>query len=73
MVERDKELDKKNRSYYNQKGYNGYTVTFAETDELDRNGAARALASNLKKAEERANIEGWIDADDFDRKMGIID
>jgi hypothetical protein len=27
----------------------------------------------LRRAEERANREGWIDADDFDRVMGIID
>ena len=29
--------------------------------------------TDLRRAEERANREGWIDADDFDREMGIID
>ena len=45
----------------------------AEADELDRIRAARELAADLRRAEERANREGWIDADDFDREMGIID
>ena len=36
---------------------------------MDRNGTAKALAADLKRAEERANREGWIDADDFDREM----
>lgn len=44
-----------------------------EADELDRIRAARELAADLRRAEERANREGWIDADDFDREMGIID
>ena len=44
-----------------------------ETEEVDRIRAASALASDLRIAEERANREGWIDADDFDREMGIID
>ena len=42
----------------------------AEADELDRIRAARELAADLRRAEERANREGWIDADDFDREMG---
>ena len=48
-------------------------MTAAEADELDRIRAARVLAADLKRAEGRANREGWIDADEFDRKMGIID
>ena len=48
-------------------------MTAAEADELDRIRAARVLAADLKRAEDRANREGWIDADEFDRKMGIID
>ena len=48
-------------------------MTVSEADELDRIRAARVLAADLKRAEDRANREGWIDADEFDRKMGIID
>ena len=48
-------------------------MTAEETDELDRIRAARTLADDLKRAEERANQEGWIDAEEFDKEMGIID
>ena len=69
-----KEVDKKNRVYLTRNGHGAYTImTVAEADELDKLRAARALANDLKRAEERANREGWIDADDFDREMGIID
>jgi len=33
--------------------------------------AASALAQDLKRAEERADKEGWIDVDEFDKEMGI--
>ncbi len=69
-----KEVDNKNRVYLTRNGRGAYTImTVAEADELDRIRAARALAEDLKRAEDRANHEGWIDADDFDREMGIID
>ena len=28
---------------------------------------------DLKKAEERADREGWIDADDLERELGVLD
>ena len=69
-----KEVDSKNRVYLTRNGHGAYTImTVAEADELDRIRAARALATDLRRAEDRANREGWIDADDFDREMGIID
>ena len=37
----------------------------------DRMKATDTLAQDLKRAEDRANKEGWIDADEFDKKMGI--
>ena len=33
--------------------------------------AADTLAQDLKRAEDRAHKEGWIDADEFDKKMGL--
>ena len=48
------------------------TEVLKEADELDRIRTARALAADLRRAEERANREGWIDADNFDREMGFI-
>ena len=40
-----------------------------EIDEPDRYRAAYTLFSNLRKADERADREGWIDAEDFMWKM----
>ena len=69
-----KDVDKKNRVYLTRNGHGAYTImTVAEADELDRIRAGRALAADLKCAEERAEREGWIDADVFDKEMGIID
>lgn len=69
-----KEVDKKNRVYLTRNGHGAYTImTVAEADELDRIRAGSALAADLKRAEERAEREGWIDADVFDKEMGIID
>ena len=69
-----KEVDKKNRVYLTRNGHGAYTImTVAEADELDRIRAGRELAADLKRAEERAEREGWIDADVFDKEMGIID
>ena len=69
-----KEVDKKNRVYLTRNGHGAYTImTVAEADELDRIRAGRALAADLKRAEERAEREGWIDADVFDKEIGIID
>ena len=69
-----KEVDNKKRVYLTRNGRGAYTImTVSEADELDRIRAAKAIASDLKRAEERANSEGWIDADEFDREMGIID
>ena len=48
-----KEVDNKNRVYLTRNGHGAYTImTVAEADELDRIRAARALAFDLKRAEE---------------------
>lgn len=31
------------------------------------------LMTDLKRAEERAEIEGWIDADELEKELGVID
>ena len=31
------------------------------------------MDTNLKRAEERAEMEGRIDADDLERELGVID
>ena len=67
-----REVDNRNSVYHTGNGQDAYTImTVAEVDELERIRAARALAEDLRRAEERANREGWIDADNFEREMGI--
>ena len=69
-----KEVDNTSRVYLTRNGRGAYAImTVAEADELDRIRAGKALSADLKRAEDRANREGWIDADEFDREMGIID
>ena len=45
----------------------------AEIDELDRYRAAYSLVSKLMYAEERAEREGWIDSDNLEKELGVID
>ena len=35
--------------------------------------AIAILMLDLKRAEERADAEGWIDADDLEQELGVID
>lgn len=67
-----KEVDASNRVYLTRNGHGQYGIlTMAEIDELDRYRAAYTLLSKLKNAEERADIEGWIFADDLEKELGI--
>lgn len=44
-----------------------------EIDEFDRYRAAYTLFSKLKKAEERANEEGWISAEELEKELEAAD
>ena len=69
-----KEVDTTNRVYLTRNGHGEYGIlTMAEIDELDRYKAAYALFYKLQKAEERAEKEGWIDADSLERELGVSD
>ena len=35
--------------------------------------ALAMLMLDLKRAEERADVEGWIDADDLEKELGVLD
>ena len=66
-----KEVDVANRVYLTRNGHGEYGIlTMAEIDELDRYREAYTLFAALHKAEERAEREGWIDADDLERELG---
>lgn len=67
-----KEVDVTSRVYLTRNGHGEYGIlTMAEIDELDRYKAAYTLFSKLQKAEERAAKEGWTDADDLEKELGV--
>lgn len=67
-----KEVDVSSRVYLTRNGHGEYGIlTMAEIDELDRYRAAYTLFSKLQESEDRAAKEGWIDADDLERALGV--
>ena len=69
-----KEVDATSRVYLTRNGHGEYGIlTMAEIDELDRYRAAYTLFSKLQKAEDRAAKEGWVDADDLERELGVFE
>ncbi|MCR4751852.1 MAG: type II toxin-antitoxin system Phd/YefM family antitoxin [Eubacterium sp.] len=69
-----KEVDSRKRVYLTRNGYGAYTImSIEEADELDRLRAMFHLVSDLKAAEEEADREGWIEADEFEKEMEIYD
>lgn len=69
-----KQVDASNRVYLTRNGHGEYGIlTMAEIDELDRYRAAYILVSKLRKAEERADKEGWISADDVEKELEVFD
>ena len=66
--------DASNRVYLTRNGHGEYGIlTMAEIDELDRYRAAYTLVSELRKAEERADKEGWISAEEAEKELGVSD
>lgn len=69
-----KQVDASNRVYLTRNGHGEYGIlTMAEIDELDRYRAAYTLISKLRKAEECADKEGWVSADDVEKELGVFD
>ena len=69
-----KDVDKTQRVYLTRNGHGEYGIlTMAEIDELDRCRAAYTLFAKLRKTEERAEKEGWIDADDLEKELGVAE
>lgn len=69
-----KQVDDSSRVYLTRNGHGEYAIlTMAEIDELDRCRVAYTLLSKLKKAEERADKEGWISADELEKELGVAD
>ena len=69
-----KQVDASNRVYLTRNGHGEYGIlTMAEIDELDRYRAAYTLVSRLRKAEERADKEGWISAEEAEKELRVSD
>ena len=69
-----KKVDNSCRVYLTRNGRGVYAIMpITEVDEYDKLKAEKALAQDLRSAEERAQKEGWINADEFDKEMGIIE
>lgn len=69
-----REVDTYNRVYLTRNGHGEYGIlTMEEIDELDKYRAAYTLFSKLKNAEERADKEGWISAEDVEKELGVMD
>ena len=65
------EVDVSSRVYLTRNGRGEYAILkMDEIDELDKYRAAYSLFTRLKKAEERAVKEGWIDEADLDKLIG---
>ncbi|SEL38209.1 MULTISPECIES: type II toxin-antitoxin system Phd/YefM family antitoxin [unclassified Butyrivibrio] len=69
-----KEVDANSRVYLTRNGRGAYTImSVEEADELDRLRALHNVLTDLKKAETRAEKEGWIDDDEMLKVMGLKD
>ena len=67
-----KEVDETNRVYLTRNGHGKYGIlTMGEIDELDKYRAAYMLLTKLKEAEEEAEREGYISAEDVEKELGV--
>lgn len=69
-----KEVNYGKRVYLTRNGIGEYVIiNMKELDELDQMCAVRSLVSDLNRAKEQADREGWIDEDDAERLLEAID
>ena len=67
-----KEVDKNNRVYLTCNGHEKYVIlTMEKIDELDKYRSAYMLLTKLKEAEEEAEREGYISAEDVEKELGV--
>jgi hypothetical protein len=67
-----KKVDTARRVDLTRNGHREYGIlTMAETDELDKYRAAYTLILKLQTAEDRAGKEGWSDADEVEKELGV--
>ena len=65
-----KEVDSVSRVYLTRNGHGAYAImSIEEADELDRIKAANMSVSDLRRAKDRADREGWTEDDEMQRIM----
>lgn len=69
-----KEVSYGERVYLTRNGHGEFAIlNMQELDELDKKVAMIKLFTDLQRAEDRANKEGWISADDAEKILGVED
>ena len=65
-----KEVDAVSRVYLTRNGHGAYVImSIEEADELDRLKAAHTIVTDLHRAKERAEREGWVSDDEIQEIM----
>ena len=73
-LKEDKEVKYGERVYLTRNGVGECAIIdMKELDELDKMIALRGLMKDLDRAKARADREGWIDADEAERILGVVD
>ena len=67
-----KKVDASKRVYLTRNGHGAYTImSIEEADELDRLRAVHGLLNDLKRAETRAEQEGYVSDEEIQEIMGL--
>lgn len=69
-----KEVTYGERVYLTRNGHGEFAILdMKELDDLDKKVAMIKLLTDLQRAEDRANREGWVSADDAEKILGVED
>ncbi|MBR2555321.1 MAG: type II toxin-antitoxin system prevent-host-death family antitoxin [Aeriscardovia sp.] len=69
-----KEVTYGERVYLTRNGHGEFAILdMKELDDLDKKVAMIKLFTDLQRAEDRANREGWVSADDAEKILGVED
>ena len=67
-----KEVDRSGMIYLTRNGSGAYAImSIREADEYERLKALHGLLSDLERAKQRAEREGWIEEEDIEKVMGL--
>ena len=67
-----KEVTYGERVYLTRNGHGEFAILdMKELDDLDKKVAMIKLFTDLQRAEDRANKEGWVSADDAEKILGV--